>query len=376
MGKKRIAIAINTSWNILNFRAGLIRALVAEGYDVLALAPPDAYSSRLVELGCRYIPVAMDNKGTSPHRDLLLLSRFWRILKRERVDVYLGYTIKPNIYGSLAAHALGIPVINNVAGLGTAFIRESWLTLLVKAMYRAAFRRSRLVFFQNNDDRSLFLDNNIVRPDRTALLPGSGIDLNRYQVVPPNRPAGDEAFRFLLVARLLWDKGVGEFVEAARIVSQRRPTVRFQLLGFLDVENRTAVSRATVDGWVAEGVVEYLGTTDDVRPYLAAADCVVLPSYREGTPRTLLEAAAMGKPLIATDVPGCREVVEHGRNGFLCPVRDPAGLAEQMMRMLDLPSAMLAQMGRESREKAEQEFDEQIVIHRYLEALGRVFQKD
>jgi glycosyltransferase involved in cell wall biosynthesis len=373
MRKKRVAIAINASWNIVNFRAGLVRALVAEGYDVLALAPEDAYSTRLSDLGCRYVPVPMDNKGTSPLQDLRLLLRFRRILRRERVDAFLGYTIKPNTYGSLAAHTLGIPVINNVSGLGTAFIRETWLTRVVKLLYRSALGRSRLVFFQNEDDRTLFVEAGLVDAGRTALLPGSGIDLDRYRPASADDPSRDGAFRFLLVARLLWDKGVGEFVEAARLVRARVPGVRFQLLGFLDVENRTAVSRATVEGWVAEGVVEYLGTSDDVRPLLGAADCVVLPSYREGTPRTLLEAAAMAKPLIATDVPGCREVVDDGRNGYLCPVRDAAGLADRMLRMLEASPEARERMGQDSRAKVEREFDERIVIRRYLDALSDLF---
>jgi glycosyltransferase involved in cell wall biosynthesis len=208
---------------------------------------------------------------------------------------------------------------------------------------------------------------------RTALLPGSGIDLTRFQPAAARATSEDGTFRFLLVARLLWDKGVGEFVEAARQVRLQAPHARFQILGFLDVENRTAVSRDTVEAWVAEGVVEYLGTADDVRPYLAAADCVVLPSYREGTPRTLLEAAAMAKPLIATDVPGCREVVDDGRNGYLCPARDADGLAGCMIRMLNGDPSVSSQMGREGRRKMEENFDERIVIRRYLKALAELF---
>lgn len=364
---KRVLIAINTSWNIFNFRAGLIRGLRERGYDVIAVAPPDAYAPRLAELGCRYVPLAMDNKGTSPLKDLALTIRFWRLLRREKPDVFLGYTIKPNVYGSMAARVLGIPVINNIAGLGTAFIKQNWLTRLVKGLYRIGLGGSKIIFFQNEDDRALFVRNGIVKPERTALLPGSGIDLLRF--APATAPVAGAPFSFLLVARLLWDKGVGEYVEAARLVREQRPDAQFRLLGFLDVDNRTAVSRAAVDAWVTEGVIDYLGTSDDVRPHLAAADCVVLPSYREGTPRTLLEAASMAKPLIATDVPGCRQVVDDGVNGYLCRPRDAPDLAAKMLAMLELGDEGRRAMGLAGRVKMEREFDEAIVVARYLEAI-------
>lgn len=367
----KILISINTSWNIYNFRAGLIRAFLTQGYEVIAASPTDAYSPHLKELGCRHLPLQMDNEGTSPLKDFGFFLRYLRLLRRERPDVFLGFTIKPNIYGSLAARLLQIPVVNNVSGLGTAFIRDSWLTHIVKALYRLALRSSATVFFQNEDDRSLFVDFKLVEPEQTALLPGSGIDLERFcpkQAASP-QPA---APCFLLIARLLRDKGVGEFIDAARIVKTRFPEARFQLLGFLDAQNRTAIPKATVDEWVGEGIVEYLGVADDVRPYIAASNCVVLPSYREGTPRTLLEAAAMAKPLIATDVPGCREVVEHGKNGFLCEVRDPANLAQKLFDFIDLSHAERIAMGKASRVKVEREFDENIVIQRYLERIEEI----
>jgi glycosyltransferase involved in cell wall biosynthesis len=369
--KLKIFISANTSWNISNFRAGLIRAFLQQGYEVIAVSPTDSYSPHLVELGCRYLPLPIDNKGTSPLRDFGLFLRYFRLLRRERPDVFLGYTIKPNVYGSLSAHLLNVPVINNISGLGTAFIRNSWLTHIAKALYRLALRSSATVFFQNEDDRSLFVDLKLVAPHQTALLPGSGIDLQQFRPAQTQSPQ-PEAPCFLLIARLLRDKGVGEFVDAARIVKARFPEARFQLLGFLDAENRTAIPKAAVDEWVNEGTVEYLGAADDVRPVIAASDCVVLPSYREGTPRTLLEAAAMGKPLIASDVPGCREVVEHGKNGFLCKVRDPADLAQKLLDFIDLADAERIGMGRASRVKVEREFGENIVIRRYLKSVEEI----
>ena len=247
----KIVIALYTAWNLVNFRAGLIRALVAQGYEVVALAPNDEYASRLAALGCRFVALPMDNQGTHPGRDLLLFFRFWKLLKHEQPDVFLGYTVKPNIYGSLAAHVLGIPVINNIAGLGTVFIRDSWLTRLVRLLYKTALSRSRHVFFQNDEDMYLFVESGLISSDKISRLPGSGIDLNIFSVVPIP-PLQGHPFRFLLVARLLWDKGVGEYVAAARIIRRQYPTVKFQLLGFLDVKNQTAVSSTGMDDWLGK----------------------------------------------------------------------------------------------------------------------------
>lgn len=362
----KIMIVINTAWNLVNFRAGLIRALVAQGHEVVAVAPYDDYAPRLAELGCRFVALPMDNKGTHPGRDLLLFLRFLKLLRRERPDVYLGYTIKPNVYGSSAAHLLGIPVVNNIAGLGTAFIRDSWLTRLVRRLYKTALSRSYHVFFQNDEDKLLFIEQGLVAGEKASRLPGSGINLDTFCHEPMslsvNRP-----FRFLLVARLLWDKGVGEYIEAARLVHLKYPSAKFQLLGFLDVQNHTAISSAQMNEWVNEGVVEYLGVADDVKPYLTAADCVVLPSYREGVPRSLLEAAAMGRPIVTTDAVGCRDAVEDGMNGLLCRVADASDLADKLLQMMEMSGPDRARMGQAGRRKMELEFDEKIVIARYLQ---------
>jgi glycosyltransferase involved in cell wall biosynthesis len=348
----------------------LIRALIENGHDVIAVAPSDEYVPKLISLGCRYVPMPMDNQGTHPGRDLILLWRFLRLMRSERPDVFLGYTVKPNVYGSLAARLLGILVINNIAGLGAVFIKEGWLVQVVRWLYRVALSRSTKVFFQNDDDRQLFIGGGLVRTEVTELLPGSGIDLNRYRpTLKPSVNTGDSKFRFLLIARMLRDKGVGEYVEAARLLSQRWPHAEFCLLGFLDVLNPTAISQAEMDAWAAQGFVNYLGVSEDVRDAIATADCVVLPSYREGTPRTLLEAAAMARPIIATDAVGCREVVDDGVNGYLCKVRNAKDLAEKMAKMLMLPSELRYEMGLRGRAKMEAEFDEQIVIGKYLAAI-------
>lgn len=369
----KVLICLNTAWNLFNFRAGLIRALVTQGHEVVAVAPDDNYAARLAELGCRFVALPMENGGTHPGRDAILLWRFWCLFRRERPDVYLGYTVKPNVYGSLAAHWLRIPVINNIAGLGAVFIKDGWLVRLVRWLYGQALKRSARVFFQNDDDRQLFVGGGLVKRSQTELLPGSGIDLARFAVVPlPGSGSVAHGFRFLLIARMLRDKGVGEFVEAARLLRKRWPQVEFCLLGFVDVQNPAAISRAEVNAWVEQGAVHYLGESDDVRAAITAADCVVLPSYREGTPRTLLEAAAMGRAVITTDAVGCREVVDDGLTGLLCKVRDAGDLAGTMERMLLLPRAQRELMGLRGRAKMEAEYDEKIVIQKYLQAIDTI----
>ena len=365
----KVVIASNSTWSIVNFRTGLIRALLDSGCEVISVAPSDDYAPRLLDLGCRYMPLAMDNKGTHPGRDLLLLWRIWRLLRHERPDVYLGFTVKPNIYGSLAARVLRIPVINTITGLGVVFMRKNWLTLLVRGLYQLSLVRSKMVFFLNEDDRQVFIENGLVRWEKTDRLNGEGVDLDRFKYVP--LPNHSDQFRFLLIARMLWDKGVGEYVEAARVMKGCFPNVEFCLLGFLDVQNPSAISRCQVDEWITEGVVRYLGALDDVREEIEVADCIVLPSYyREGIPRALLEASAMGRPIITTNAVGCREVVDDGVNGLLCRSQDAHDLAKKMERMLALSPEERSEMGRRGREKIEREFDERLVIDRYLEVIS------
>ncbi len=369
---KTIVLSINSSWNLVNFRSNLIARLQREGFEIVALSPVDAHVAALVALGVRHIAIDVDAKGVSPVGDIRLAAQYWRILRRLRPVAFLGWTIKPNVYGSLAAQALGIPVINNISGLGTAFIKVNLLTRIVRQLYRTALARSATVFFQNADDRDLFVAQRLVPFERTRLLPGSGIDLAQFRpAMVDTDNLAQRPLVFLMVARLLRDKGVVEFIEAARIVRATRPDVEFHLLGFLDVENRTAISRAEVEGWEAEGIVRYLGSASDVRPHLARATAVVLPSYREGMPRSLLEAAAMARPLIATDVPGCTEIARGGENAILCRVRDAESLAEAMLSMVSLTHAEREEMGARGRAIAEREFDVSVVEELYLEAIAR-----
>jgi glycosyltransferase involved in cell wall biosynthesis len=308
----------------------------------------------------------MDRSGMNPFADASLIVRYFRLLRDLRPSAYLSFTIKPNIYGALAAKLAGVPAIPNVSGLGTAFISGGLLASFVGALYRLAFAKCDVVFFQNPDDRDLFVARRIVSFERTRLLPGSGIDLDRFA---PAAPLADGPPVFLFVGRLLADKGVREFVEAAQLTRARHRDARFQILGGLDPDNRTAVGKDELDRWIANGVIEYLGPTDDVRPHIAAASAVVLPSYREGLPRSLLEGGAMAQPLIATDVPGCREIVKDGVTGLLCQVRSASSLAGAMARFAEMGVDQRQALGDAARAKVEAEYDERVVIDAYLEVL-------
>lgn len=362
----RVAIVINTAWNIYNFRMGLIDELIANKAEVYAIAPEDSYGPLLVQKGCHYVPVEMDNTGTNPWKDMRLTRRLLKVYKEVRPDLILHFTIKPNIYGTVAASLLGIPVINNVCGLGTIFMKESFVNRVAKWMYKIAFRYPKVVFFQNSDDRELFVQEKLISAEIAQVLPGSGINLKHFM---PKTFKKNKEFTFLLIARLLYDKGIMEYVEAVKSLRVRGVMAKFQLLGAQDPLHKRGISPTLLEQWINNDTVEYLGTTDDVRRFIDKADCIVLPSYREGTPRTLLEAASSGKPIVATNVPGCNNVVENNYNGFLCKLKDAEDLAGKMYDMLLLNEDEWAQMGKNSRAKVEKQFDERIVIDKYMSAI-------
>lgn len=367
MTPRTIVLSANSDWNIANFRQGLVRGLQSAGYRVVVIAPQDPTADRRMrDLGVERIPIEIDRAGLNPLADLRLLLKYRSLLQQLKPAAYLSYTIKPNIYGSFAAASLGIPAFPNVSGLGTAFIQDGGLQALVTRLYRIGFARAPVVFFQNHEDRNLFVDRGIVRSDQVRVLPGSGVNLDTF--LPAPLPDGPPIFLF--IGRLLRDKGVIEYVEAARSVRRDLPGARFQLLGGVDEGNRTGIPRLQLDSWVAEGVIEYLGTTEDVRPFIAATSAVVLPSYREGLPRSLLEAAAMERPLIASDVPGCRDVVEDGVNGLLCRMSDPVSLASAMEQLANLPRARQVAMGKAGRLRVQERFSEAFVVRAYLDVLS------
>ncbi len=362
-------LSANSCWNILNFRSALIAGLEHAGYRVAVFAPADSSAPKLRRRGIEVHDMPMARSGMNPLADMGLVIRYLVALRKIRPAAYCGFTIKPNVYGAVAARLAKVSAVNNVTGLGTTFLSHRLMWRVTAQLYRWAFKRSHRVFFHNEEDRRIFVGEGIVRPDQGAVIPGSGIDLQQFRP-EPHEPGG--APRFLFIGRAIRDKGIGEYIDAVRLLRARMPEVRFQILGNPDAGNPTSVSAAEFESWIDEGLIEHVGEHADVRPFIREATAVVLPSYREGMSRALLEGAAMGKPLIGTDVAGCREVVEEGVTGALCKPRDAASLAAAMERVaLSSPEQQRA-LGHAAREKVEREFDEQIVVDAYLKALAEV----
>jgi len=365
----KVAIVLNTSWNIFNFRLNFVKALLAKGYEVHTIAPHDNYTQHLEALGCVHHDVKMDSRGANPIKDIALTFELWGIYRKLRPDIILHYTIKPNVYGTLAASMLKIPTINNVCGLGTVFLKNNLVSAVAVALYKFAFRFPKKVFFQNSDDLALFLEKKLVPAKSADLIPGSGIDLSHFQPMEFKR---NDSFTFLLISRLITDKGILEYIEAVKSLKRKGVNARFQLLGAKDPEHKRGIQLPVIDEWIQSNTIEYLGTTDDVRKFIKEADCIVLPSYREGTPRTLLEAASSSKPIVATDVPGCHNVVIDNYNGLLCKLKDVDDLALKMEQMILLDDNTIKKFGENGRKKIEFEFDENLVISKYLQEISSV----
>lgn len=362
-----VLVTVNSAWNVFNFRRPVIDALLQQGHRVTVLAPFDEAVTSLEEWGCEFIKLNMDVKGLSLLNDLSLLWRMLKVFAKKKPDIVLSYTIKNNIFGAIASRCLRVPFIPNVTGLGTAFLGKNIVQSIVELLYRYAFKGLPTVFFQNSDDRDLFVSRKLITAEQAELLPGSGIDLVHFSATP--MPNNDGQVAFLMIARLLRDKGVIEYVDAARSLRATGCNARFCLLGAMGSKNRTAIASDTVKEWVQEGIIEYLGEVSDVRPQIASADCIVLPSYREGAPRTLIEGAAMARPLIATDVPGCRDIVEDKRTGFLCVARDSASLATALKAFLALSQDERVVMGEAGRRRIVQFYDQAYVVSAYEKAI-------
>lgn len=367
---RKVSIVLNNSWYAYNFRLNLARSLRDNGYEVCFIAPYDKKYSELIKKEFKFIHVNIDAKGINPINDFKTMVSLYKVFKEISPDIVLNFTIKPNIYSSIVTAVKGIKSINNITGLGTIFIKETIVTKIARLLYKVSLATNSKVFFQNNDDKNLFIDNKLVSRSKCDLLPGSGVDLNKFVPMPKN--SKDEKFKFLFIARLLKDKGILEYIDAVKIIKKKYKNVEFQILGAVGVANKTAISKQELQCWVDDQLVTYLGTTDNVQDVIANVDCVVLPSYREGTPRCLLEACAMEKPIIATNAVGCKDVVENDINGYLCEVRNSIDLGTKIEKMLNLSSSALIKMGQMGREKIINEFDEKIVINKYLESIEEV----
>ena len=363
------------AWTLYNFRQGQMQAMRDDGMTVLGGGSDgDGFEGKIEALGVPFMPLPIHKRAINPKADMRLILSLYRWYKAERPQIVHHFTIKPVIYGSIAARLAGVPrIVNTITGLGYVFMEGGavWLRNLVELQYKVALRASHFTFFQNPDDLNLFIGRGLVNKSKTGLLPGSGVDTNRF--APQAQPISggpDRPVRFIMVARLLRDKGLYEFAEAAKKLKSEGANAEFVLLGGRDERNPHAAPLCDVEAWINEGTLKWLGESSDVRGPLSEADVAVLPSYREGTPRSLLEAAAMGKPIITADSVGCRETVDHGVNGLLVPVRDADALAEAMRTLLNAPE-LRKRMGCAGREKALREFDEKIVIRSIMDVYHR-----
>jgi glycosyltransferase involved in cell wall biosynthesis len=374
MSKKpgKAVFIYNTASYLYRFRLGLMLSLKSRGWQVIAAAPFDDCARKIEAEGIRFQTLPMNRKGKNPWADFVLFTRLAMFYRREKPDLVHHFTIKPVIYGTAAARLAGVSgIVNLIPGLGHVFLRGGILQFWVEILYRMAFSPSVQVIFQNRDDLDFFARRKIVRKQQTHLIFGSGIDTSVFS--PKKNPVhfSSSSLTFVLAGRMLWEKGVAEFVEAAKIVKRKNPQTDFKLIGDPDAGNPTSVPVSWLEEQQALDYIDWMGHTDDVSPYLDGSAAVVLPSYREGAPRVLLEAAAMAKPIVATDVPGCREVVEDGVNGYLVPPRNVERLAQAML-MLARDQGLRRHMGLASREKALRCFDEGLIIRKTLDVYKKI----
>ena len=357
----KIMIFSNSSWSIFNFRLGLIRSLIADGHQIVMLSAHDSYAQFLYKFGTVYT-VPLKARGINPFNEIFSIFSIIKVFTLDRPDIVLTFTIKPNIYGSLIARLFNIQVVNNITGLGQGFLYKGVFLFFFKCISKISFAKSKRVFFQNLSDKNFFCNAGIVNENNVDILPGSGVDLTKFSYCAP-KP--NRKFTFMFVSRILLEKGVLEFVAAARNIRHLYPNSKFFLVGSI-LHEQGQITSIDILKWVNDGVIEYRGHIDNVKIILAKADCVVLPSfYMEGTPKILLEAAAIGRPLITTNIPGCNDIVKDGVNGYLCKPRDIKTLFKAMERLIKMPLKKRVEMGINSRKIAEAKYDEKIVIKKY-----------
>lgn len=364
-----VAVCTYSAWSILNYRKGLVKGLMAAGAKVVVVSPADEFVGEVEKLGCVFVPMSLRTTGRNPLNDIKGFLTFRSAFKTHRADVVLNYTIKPVIYGTLAAGLQGRRVVNTITGIGQTFDQKPHVLAVIKTLYRVSQRYADEVYFQNAQQRDFFLSMRLLKPQQTRLIPGSGVDTDRFAF---KEPAKNPIFTFLFLGRLLKPKGIYEYVEAGRILKKQGIAVRLVMAGEFKPGRDIAIEPEDLEAWTKAGDVEYLGMVADVPGLLAQADCVVLPSYTEGTPRALLEACAVGRPIVATDVEGCREVLVDGVNGYFCQPKSAESLAEAMKRMCLLSADERAKMAQAGRRMVEEKFNEAAVVNVYLETVERL----
>ena len=360
--KGNILVLTNFIAGLHSFRKEVMKAIVDAGYQ-LYISVPDTGDDRInyfEEMGCNIIKTELDRRGMNPLADFKLMMSYRRIIKQLKPVAVLSYTIKPNVYGGFACRLTGTPLIANVTGLGDAIENGGWLQKLTVSLYEIGLGKASQVFFQNETNKDFCVKNKIA-DNNAIVLPGSGVNLTHHRL---QEYAPDGVIKFLFIARLLKDKGTEEYFETAKAIKAKYPQTEFQILGW-----KEGPYQQQMEELVKDGVIKYLGTTSDIRPYLTDVHCTIMPSYHEGMSNVNLESAANGRPVITTNVPGCRETVDDGQTGFLVEAKSAEALIAGVERFLTLPYSQKATMGRMAREKVEQEFDRNIVVKAYLRAI-------
>ncbi len=368
-----IAIVANTAFNLYNFRLGLLKMLIEEGHHVFAIAPADGYEQLLLKEGIQFIPLQhLSRKGTNPFEDIQLINELRKLYKTHQLDVVLQYTIKPNIYGALATWFTKTKAICTVTGLGYTFLNKSLASSVARYLYRLAFTSAHKILFQNEDDLKVFVENGLVKKSKTLIVPGSGIDIKQFNPDFCKEDKSNQITRFLMIGRLLKDKGVYEYINAAKIILSRYNSVEFHLLGDIDDENPAAIKQEELQQWIKAGIIHYHPHALDIRLHICLADCIVLPSYREGLPRVILEGMAMGKPCITSDVPGCRDAVVDGQQGFLCKSKDSEALVSACTRFLEADEIYINKLCVSARKRVEEKFSKETINAIYSQLLKKL----
>ena len=365
---KKIAVIENGLFSTYTMREGLMMHLLKEGCDVYILTHTNRFVPQVEKMGLKVINIGSGN--LNPVKVSKYIYNLRKALKKIKPDVCLTFSIRPAIWGNLITRQLGIPTITNITGVGPLFISKNIVYRAARTLYRNALSKTKKVFFQNFDDMNLFIERRFVKSSIAERIPGSGIDFKKFSpIILKERDS--HSFIFLFIGRLIKDKGIFEYIDAARIIRKKYPNAVFNVMGPFWTQNlkKNTITHTQLQHWIDEGVIDYLGEKKDVRKFIAEADCIVLPSYREGTSNTLLEAASMEKPTITTNATGCKEIVSDNVTGFLCNVRDEQDLADKMEKMILLPSEERKEMGKKARQKIIKEYDKQIVIHAYLRAI-------
>lgn len=365
--RKKILMLGNSEIVIYNFRLELIEKLLADGHQVIISSPPGEKINQLVKMGCVHEPIEMNRRGINPVTEIRLLVHYYKLMKKVQPDIVFSYTIKPNIYGALAARKMSIPHVTNITGLGSALENRGWLQQIMISLYRLSMAKVQTIFFQNEKNQQFFTSHNIA-VNRHALLPGSGVNLEKFNLL--DYPSTEKTTDFVFISRIMKEKGIDEYLAAAKAIKEKYPYTRFHIAGFFEEEYEDIIEE-----YQRKDIIYYHGMLTDIRNLLSKTHCTVLPSYHEGMSNVLLESAASGRPILASNIHGCIETFDDNHSGYSFEPRNTDSLIDTMERFLALEHEEKQKMGLAGREKMEKEFDRQVVVDNYLEELDKVVQK-